>query len=486
MSRVRLLGPAAVLLAAAAVVPAAPARAEQRLVTVDVPSRFVDVTTAVFNGERPAVLRANVLLPDGYDADDTRRWPVLYLLHGVGDSFDTWAKPANGDILRTAKDFPGIIVMPEAGRGFYTDWFNGGERGDPGWERYYTGELIGQIARSFRIAPGRANHAIAGLSMGGMGAAYIGGQRPDYFGTVATFSGFVQHQRETVKAGFGAVAGVDYEQIFGPINGSYASGHNPTRLAANLTETPVFAATGNGTAEPGVESSPNAVAGGGAIEAEIHEQNEEFAAALRGAGVTLDYRPGLGVHDWPYWRRYLAEAIAWGVFRADAVDDPPAWTYATIAARGRMWSLRYRFAEPPSDIVSFQRDGATLRGQGAGRVRLRDIATGCAVETELPFERPLSLAAADATCGRLRVRVDAGRPRAGRVSAVAVVVTRVVRGGGAFPVADAVVRVGRSSARTDAAGRATLRHRFARYAGPRRVRVRAPGLGSVRVRLRVR
>src|SRR5690348_10060111 len=164
------------------------AHASQRLITIDTPSKYVDVKSAVFNGEPPKVLHANVLLPDGYNGK--RRFPVLYLLHGVGDNYSDWAKPEKGDIKKTAAGFRGIIVMPEGGKGFYTDWFNGGKRKDPAWESYFSRELMPFVARRFRVLGGRANLAIAGLSMGGMGATYLGSQRPDYFGAVATFSGF--------------------------------------------------------------------------------------------------------------------------------------------------------------------------------------------------------------------------------------------------------------------------------------------------------
>lgn len=370
---------------------AAPAaHAKQRLVTIDTPSRYVDVRTAVFNGAPPKVLHANVLLPDGYDARPHRRWPVLYLLHGVGDSYDTWAKPANGDILHTAEGLAAIVVMPEGGRGFYTDWYNGGKRRDPAWESYDTRELMPQISRRFRIASGRENHAIAGLSMGGMGATYLGSQRPDYFGTVASFSGFVEHQRQTVAAGFGTVAGVKYEDIFGPLDGPYASGHNPTKLVANLRNSRLFAAAGDGVPEPGVDSTPSAVAGGGIVEAEIGQENQEFDAAAVAAGVKIDYRPGLGIHDWPYWRRYLGEAIRWGLFH-EVPEHPTTWTFSTITQTGRMWNYRYRFTAPPADVVRFQRAGRTLSASGAGQVRLVDARTGCSVTLTLPFERAAAL-----------------------------------------------------------------------------------------------
>jgi S-formylglutathione hydrolase FrmB len=377
----------ATIVVAAALALAPPAHADQRLITIDTPSKYVDVKTAVFNGDRPKVLHANVLLPDGYDADKHKRWPVLYLLHGVGDNYSDWAKPAKGDIKNTAKGFPGIIVMPEGGKGFYTNWFNRGKRADPAWESYYETELMPQVAKRFRIAPGRRNHAIAGLSMGGMGATYLGSQRPDYFGTVSSFSGFVEHQRAEVGAGFSAVAGVSYEDIFGPMDGEYASGHNPTKLAANLKSTPVFVAAGNGTPAPGVDSSPSAVAGGGAVELEISQENQEFDAALEAAGVDVDYRPQAGVHDWPYWRSHLQAAIKWGMFKPTVVEHPTTWTYKTIATTGRMWSLRFAFAKPPEKVATFERSGPVLTGAGEGTVRLTDIASGCSNRVKLPFKR---------------------------------------------------------------------------------------------------
>jgi len=332
---------------------ASPAAAAQSLVTIDTPSANVDPKSVRFNGGEPmGRLRANVLLPDGYDG--RRSFPVLFLLHGVGDNFATWAKPANGDILNTAKGLPAIVVMPEGGRGFYSNWWNAGKRADPGWERFYIDELIGLVERRYRVLPGRRNHAVAGLSMGGFGAAWLATQAPGYFGTAAAFSGFVQHQRPEVEAGLRAVGEVNYQDIFGPMDRPYATGHNPTRIARNLRHTRLYVTVGDGTPAPGVESSPAATAGGGAVEAGLRQQNEEFVAAARAAGVPVTYRPLQGVHDWPYWRRHLREAIAFGLF-APVEEDPSSWSYTTVAQTGRAWSLRYRFAAPPESLVTLER-----------------------------------------------------------------------------------------------------------------------------------
>src|SRR5687768_4333770 len=90
----------------------APANAAQRLITIDVPSRFVDVTKVKWAGARhPKKLQANVLLPDGYDGK--RRFPLLLLLHGADGRWDSWASDGGGQIRRTAAGLDAIVVMPD-------------------------------------------------------------------------------------------------------------------------------------------------------------------------------------------------------------------------------------------------------------------------------------------------------------------------------------------------------------------------------------
>lgn len=456
----------------------APALAEQRLITIDTPSAGnVGPSGVRFNGnDHPKRLRANVLLPDGYDG--ARRFPVLYLLHGVGDSFSSWAKPELGDVMRTAKGLEAIVVMPEGGRGFYTNWFNGGRRGDPGWERFYLDELVPQVERELRVLPGRSNHAIAGLSMGGFGAAWLATQLPGYFGSVAAFSGFVQHQRPEVEAGLRAVGEVEYTDIFGPVDGFYATGHNPTRLAENLRHSRLYVTVGDGTAEPGMTSSPAGLLGGGAVEAGLRPQSQELVAAARAAGVDTTYVPLAGVHDWPYWRRHLRDAIAWGFFRP-VPTDPRDWTYRTVAQSGEAWGLRYRFAAPPTGIVTLRRQDGRLSGQGAGSMRIENFA-GCGFEAALPFDRPLP----PPTCGRIRVEITPRRVRVGRRTRVRFRVTRVVEGR-RFALAGARIRLGSRRARTNVRGRAVVRIRPRGKPGSRRAHVSAPGLRTVRAGIRV-
>lgn len=353
------------------------------VIAIDAPGRHVDPATVEFNGaDHPGELRAHVFLPDGYDG--RREFPILYLLHGVGDDYRSWVR--RGRVAETLGDFGAIVVMPEAARGFYSDWWNGGRRGAPGWESYYLEELIPLIESRFAVREGRRWHAIAGLSMGGFGAAYLGSRRPDYFGSVATFSGFVSIQRPELAVAFEPAAGAPYEEVFGPMEGFYAAGHNPVELAENLRSTRTYVTVGNGIADAG-STSPAALVGGGVFEAGLKPFSDDFVAAARSAGVDVTYAPLNGTHDWPYWRHHLRAAIRWGLFEP-VPEAPTAWTYRTVAGHGQAWDLGYSFAAPPTEVVTLERDGAVLRGSGSGSVTIRNPA-GCGFSAELPFERPL-------------------------------------------------------------------------------------------------
>ena len=109
--------------------------------------------------------QVNVLLPDGYDPDSKRRYPVLWLLHGAFEGADQWL-----GFTERAAGMRAILVMPDGGSfGMYADWWNDGARGDPAWATYHRKALRRAIERRYPIRSGRRRHAIAGISMGGQG-----------------------------------------------------------------------------------------------------------------------------------------------------------------------------------------------------------------------------------------------------------------------------------------------------------------------------
>jgi S-formylglutathione hydrolase FrmB len=398
-----------------------------------------------------------VLLPDGYDA--TKAYPLLVLLPGLNNHYAWAADRDKLDIAKTAHGFEGIIVMPEGSDGWYTDWWNGGRRSDPAWESYHLDQVIPQILERYRIRPERRWHALAGISMGGLGAAYLGGRASGFFGSVAVLSGLVDTQlvpvEGAIQSGISTTAAggpPEPEAVYGPHDGFYANGHNPVRLAANMGQTRVFMTTGDGTPAEGSAGSGYDPAEGGII----RPASDNYAAALHAAGVELVYKVHPGRHDWPTFRSELQDAIRWGLF--ERVDErPTSWVNDTVATHGKLWEFGYRFDASPDRVVRFRRRGDVLLVGQAGSPVTITTDGGCVLNVATPAE----IGVPPRPCAKLALRVSPRSLPAGR--------WRRVRATVSPPVAGAVVRLGSARAVTDGRGIARLR-----------VCVRSPGRKKVR------
>ena len=135
----------------------------------------------------------SIYLPPNYDKSVNKRYPVLYLLHGIGDTDQTWTTDweKNSDGYTTIKDAMNrgiaegkfgemIVVMPDN----KTNWFgsfyvNSAVTGN--WDEFNSGELVGHIDRKYRTLANSVNRGIAGHSMGGFGAITIAMKHPDVF-----------------------------------------------------------------------------------------------------------------------------------------------------------------------------------------------------------------------------------------------------------------------------------------------------------------
>jgi S-formylglutathione hydrolase FrmB len=399
-SRLPTLACAAIVAAVAWLGAAGTARANQ-LVTITIPDRHQEIPAKWLNYYQGPP-RANVLLPDGYRPD--KRYPLLVLLHGLNGDYNSYAFGGDTDVFN---GFPGIVVMPEGADGWYTDWWNDGERGSPAWESYELNEVIPAVLARFPILPERRYHAIAGISMGGLGAAYLGSRVPGFFGSVASLSGFVdpQYFAEIADPAMGFLSNAqqngddNWDPVYGPPHGFYANGHNPTRLVTNLKHTRVFVSTGDGvpsSAELSQLSLDTAAiacadpAGGECFTGDwvtegriIYPMSRRYHRALSAAGVDVTYQVQSGGHDDPHFREELKAMLAWGLFKPVA-SDPSAWVSDTVATSGQLWNIGYRFAQPPNQVARFRRSGDSLSIGSAGSAVTITTSSGCVIQTGTP------------------------------------------------------------------------------------------------------
>jgi S-formylglutathione hydrolase FrmB len=371
------------------------AAAEPRLVTwydrAVCESRFVAIpdscSAPTGSAGRPwQALRVNVYLPAGYRRGTRTRYPVLYLMGGSTDSYASWAYPQQGDIMATLPDFPGFIVMPEFNapdaNGFYSNWWNHDERGNPRWQRYHLEQIVPYVERRLPIRRDRRWHAIAGNSLGGLGAVYYATQLPEYFGSAAAFSGVLSSQRSTWATPASQLDNA--EDAWGDQSAQEFNwrGHNPKQLVENLRHTRIYAATGDGTG-PGAVTDPF----GAFLETELAGHLTEFADAARGAGVDVTDRLRQGVHGWSYWRDDVRAAAGWDFF-GGVPAAPGRWIYRTVEQRGRMWGFQFRFEAPLNETVRFERAARRLSATGSGKVTIRR-GKECRFSDRLPFQRRL-------------------------------------------------------------------------------------------------
>jgi S-formylglutathione hydrolase FrmB len=111
-----------------------------------VATRWIDERTRDLTIDSPAVgkqVKVRLLLPAGFEST-SRRWPVLYLLHGCCDTYVGWSRST--DIEKLTGKTGLIVAMPEGGAvGFYSDW-----RVGPKWETFHTVELSELLAGAYR------------------------------------------------------------------------------------------------------------------------------------------------------------------------------------------------------------------------------------------------------------------------------------------------------------------------------------------------
>jgi enterochelin esterase-like enzyme len=141
---------------------------------------------------------ANVWLPPGYDK--TRRYPVLFLLHGIGGNQDEWrgyvrATEVLDNLTAAGKIVPMIVVMPN-GRALADDrsppenkvFTPENAAGFARFERDLLDSLIPAVDAAYPTLADSAHRAIGGLSMGGGQALNFGLGHPEAFSWVAGFS----------------------------------------------------------------------------------------------------------------------------------------------------------------------------------------------------------------------------------------------------------------------------------------------------------
>lgn len=174
-------------------------------------------------------------LPAGY-ASSGRRYPTLYFLHGLFENYHAWdensGKSILDDLLKQGKVGPFIVVLPDAGRSFYVNSYDGKDR----YEDFFIQELVPYIDARYRTINNPQARGISGVSMGGYGSLHLAMRYPNVFGSVSAQGAALVAKLPNPLPTQGRLrfyASV-LQQAFGnPINDSYWDANNPLTLAEN-------------------------------------------------------------------------------------------------------------------------------------------------------------------------------------------------------------------------------------------------------------
>lgn len=230
--------------------------------------------------------RMTVYTPAGYEDNPTRRYPVLYLLHGAGGDENAWSELGRAqhildNLIAQGKAEPMIVVMPNG---------NGAQKAVPGeYEnsmykpsfmnpRTMEGsievafpDLVNWIDSHYRTLADKQHRAIAGLSMGGFHSLYISANNPQMFGYVGLFSAAVSRQGQGEN-------GFIYQDL-------------DRKLAQQFSPAPYLYYIAIGRTDF------------------LYKDNVDFRQRLDAKGYKYKYVETDGGHIWKNWRIYLNQFV---------------------------------------------------------------------------------------------------------------------------------------------------------------------------------
>ena len=228
--------------------------------------------------------RMTVYTPVGYETSG-KRYPVLYLLHGLGGDEEAWISLGRtaqilDNLIAQGKARPMIVVMPngnasqeaapgESSRGMVPPTMQLPKTMEGSYEQAFP-EIVKFIDKNYRTIKSKSGRAIAGLSMGGFHSLHISKQYPDMFNYIGLFSAAIMPNKE--------VSSPIYENMEGKLKVQFDK--NPALYWIAIGKTDF-----------------------------LYKANEEYRKLLDEKGYKYTYYESDEGHIWKNWRIYLTEFV---------------------------------------------------------------------------------------------------------------------------------------------------------------------------------
>ena len=229
-----------------------------------------------------------VYTPAGYEENTKTKYPVLYVLHGIGGDEDAWVTQGRAtqildNLIARGEAKPMIVVFTngnisqeaaplENSTGYTRPTMDLPQTMEGTFETAFP-EVVKFIDSHYRTRARKRSRAICGLSMGGFHTLYITLNNPDLFNYSGMFSAAI---------GTGSEQSAAHKEIYADVDG---------KLATYFSKKPAMLWIGIGRTDFLIQS------------------NNEFRAKLDAAGYPYKYMETDGGHIWKNWRIYLSEFV---------------------------------------------------------------------------------------------------------------------------------------------------------------------------------
>ena len=231
--------------------------------------------------------RMVVYTPAGYETNTKTRYPVVYILHGVGGDEDSWithgrAAQILDNLIASGKAKPMIAVFTngnisqqaavhQTGNGYIHQTTMLPKTMEGSFEKAFP-EVVNFIDKNYRTIAKKQSRAICGLSMGGFHSLYITLNNPDWFNYTGLYSAAIGQ----------GVRNAAYPEIYENMDG---------KLQTYFSKNPklMWIAIGNTDF--------------------LYNANKDFRAKLDANGYPYTYMETDGGHIWRNWRIYLTEFL---------------------------------------------------------------------------------------------------------------------------------------------------------------------------------
>ncbi len=220
------------------------------------------------------LVKVSVVLPDSYK-ESTKKYPVVYLLHGYGNSHEHWPRYVN----KLVDEHQIIAICADGNTNSW--YFDSPLRKEYRYETFFTQELISHIDANYRTEAVREKRAIAGASMGGHGAMYLALRNKDVYGAAGSMSG-----------------GLDIR----PFSRRYAISSHLGNISASDNKFEEHTAINN---IKRIKNGELALFLDCGTKDFFIDVNRSFVEELKKQGITHIYKEREGSHGWKFWRHSI-------------------------------------------------------------------------------------------------------------------------------------------------------------------------------------